>query len=50
VVKKIHWATRKPYSAEEGIRIALEGLRGEDSIAELYRRMRDQWVSCRHWS
>ena len=31
-------ATRKHYSAEEKIRIVLEGLRGEDSIAELCRR------------
>ena len=30
--------TRKQYSAEEKIRILLEGLRGEDSIAELCRR------------
>ena len=30
--------TRKKYSAEEKIRIVLEGLRGEDSIAELSRR------------
>ena len=30
--------TRKQYSAEEKIRIVLEGLRGEDSIAELCRR------------
>jgi transposase len=38
VVKDIHRATRKQYSAEEKIRIVLEGLRGEDSIAELCRR------------
>ena len=30
--------TRKKYAAEEKIRIILEGLRGEDSIAELCRR------------
>ena len=30
--------TRKQYSAEEKIRIVLESLRGEDSIAELCRR------------
>ena len=29
---------RVPYSAEEKIRIVLDGLRGEDSIAELCRR------------
>jgi transposase len=38
VVQDIRRATRKHYSAEEKIRIVLEGLRGEDSIAELYRR------------
>ena len=38
VVSDIRRATRKQYSAEEKIRIVLEGLRGEDSIAELCRR------------
>ena len=38
VVKDIRRATRKQYSAEEKIRIVLEGRRGEDSIAELCRR------------
>jgi len=38
VVKDIHRATRKQYSAEEKIRIVLDGLKGEDSIAELCRR------------
>src|SRR5829696_3952561 len=38
VVKAIRRATCKHYSAEEKIRIVLEGLRGEDSIAELCRR------------
>ncbi len=38
VVKDIRRATRKQYSAEEKIRIVLEGLRGEDSISELCRR------------
>ena len=32
-------ATRKQYGAQEKIRIVLEGLRGEDSIAELCRRV-----------
>jgi transposase len=38
VVKNIRRATRRHFSAEEKIRIVLEGLRGEDSIAELCRR------------
>ena len=37
-VKSIRRATRKQYSAEEKVRIVLEGLRGEHSIAELCRR------------
>ena len=37
-IKDIRRATRKQYSAEEKIRIVLDGLRGEDSIAELCRR------------
>ena len=37
-VKSIRRATRKQYSSEEKIRIVLEGLRGEQSIAELRRR------------
>ena len=38
IVKTIRRATRKHYSAEEKIRIVLDGLRGEFSIAELCRR------------
>ncbi len=37
-VRDIRRTTRRHYSAEEKIRIVLEGLRGEDSIAELCRR------------
>ena len=38
VVKEIRRKTRRKYSSEEKIRIVLEGLRGEESIAELCRR------------
>jgi len=38
VIKDIKRNTRKQYGAEEKIRIVLDGLRGEDSIAELCRR------------
>ena len=37
-VRDIRRATRRHYSAEDKIRIVLEGLRGEESIAELCRR------------
>jgi transposase len=38
VIKDIRRVTRRHFSAEDKIRIVLEGLRGEDSIAELCRR------------
>ena len=38
VVKDIRRATRRQRSAEEKIRIVLDGLRGEYSVAELCRR------------
>ncbi len=38
IVRDIRRATRKHYSAEEKIRIVLDGLRGESSISELCRR------------
>ena len=38
IVKNIRRATRKRHSSEEKIRIVLDGLRGETSIAELCRR------------
>ena len=38
VVKQIRRATRRKFSADEKIRIVLEGLRGEIAISELCRR------------
>ena len=38
IFKDIKRATRKHYSSEVKIRIVLDGLRGEDGIAELCRR------------
>lgn len=38
VVKDIRRKTRRQFSAEEKIRIVLDGLRGDDSIAELCRK------------
>ena len=37
-VRDIRRHTRRKYSAEEKIRIVLEGLRGEDTISELCRK------------
>ena len=37
IVKDIKRKTRKQYSAEEKIRIVLDGLRGRESVAELCR-------------
>ena len=38
IIKRIRRATRRHFSAEDKIRIVLEGLRGEECIAELCRR------------
>jgi transposase len=38
VIKDIRRVTRKQYGAEEKIRVVLDGLRGEESIAALCRR------------
>jgi len=38
VVKDIRRKTRRSFSAEDKIRVVLEGLRGDDSIAELCRK------------
>jgi transposase len=37
-VRDIRRATRRNYSSEENIRIVLEGLRGEESVAALCRK------------
>ena len=44
IVKDIRRATRRHFSAEEKIRVVLEGLRGEESIAELCRPPGDRLV------
>ena len=38
VIKDIRRVTRRHFSAEDKIRIVLDGLRGKDSIAELCRK------------
>lgn len=38
IVKDIKRKTRRKYSAEEKISIVIQGLKGEDSIAEICRR------------
>ena len=50
LVKTIRPATRKHYSAEEKIRVVLDGLRGEQSIAELCRREGIAEGLCYSWS
>jgi transposase len=37
-VRDVRRATRRQFSAEEKVGIVIAGLRGEDSIAELYRK------------
>lgn len=50
VVREIKRATPKKYSADEKIRIILEGLRGESPIAELCRREGIQTNMYYRWS
>ncbi len=49
-VREIRRATRRRFSAEEKIRVVLEGLRGENSIAELCRRERINQNLYYRWS
>jgi len=49
-VKNIRRKTRKKYSAEEKIRIVLEGLRGDLSVAELCRQEGINQNSYYKWS
>jgi transposase len=50
VIKDIRRVTRKQYGAEEKIRIVLDGLRGEESIAALCRRERIAESLYYNWS
>ncbi len=50
VIREIKRKTRRKYSAEEKIRIVLEGLRGEESIAGLCRREGISPNLCYNWS
>jgi transposase len=49
-IRDIRRATRRRYSAEEKIRIVLEGLRGESSIAELCRQEGINQILYYRWS
>ena len=49
-VRDIRRATKRKYSSEEKIRIVLEGLRGEDSIAALCRKERINQNLYYRWS
>lgn len=50
VVKQIRKATRRKFSAEEKIRIVLEGLRGEVPVSELSRKYGIQSSIYYKWS
>ena len=50
VVKEIKRRTKRVFSAEEKIKIVLEGLRGEDSIAAICRRYDIHQNSYFKWS
>ncbi len=49
-VRDIRRKTRRRFSAEEKIRIVIEGLRGEESIASLCRREGIVSNLCYRWS
>jgi len=49
-IKDIRRATRKQYSAEEKIRIVLDGLRGEESIADVSARRHRREHLLHKWS
>jgi transposase len=49
-IRDIRRVTRRQYSAEEKIRIVLEGLRGESSIAKLCRKEKINQNLCYRWS
>ena len=50
VVNQIRKATRRKFSAEEKIRVVLEGLRGEISVSELCRREKIATTIYYRWS
>lgn len=50
VVKEIKRATRRKFTAEEKIRIVLEGLRGEIPVSDLCRRERIATAAYYRWS
>jgi transposase len=50
VVKQIRRATRRKFSADEKIRIVLEGLRGETPVTELCRKEGIQTSIYYKWS
>ena len=47
VIMDIKRKTRKKYTSEEKTRIILEGMRGEESIATIYRRDNSKYYYCR---
>jgi hypothetical protein len=49
-VREIRRRTRRKFAPEEKVRIVLEGLRGEQSISELFRRCCEDAVASPHSS
>ena len=49
-IRNIRRNSRRKYSGEEKIRIVLEGLRGEETVAELCRREGISQSLCYRWS
>ena len=50
IVKEIRKATRRKYTAEQKIRIVLEGLRGQEKVSEVCRRNRIAPAQYHKWS
>jgi transposase len=50
IIRDIKRKTRRKFTSEEKIRIILEGLRGEESIANLCRREGSHTTLCYKWS
>jgi transposase len=48
-IRKAKHITRRTFTAEDKIRIVMEGIRGEDSVSEICRRERLHTTVCYRW-